>query len=496
MKKTLHLAVAVCVAAVTLPAMAAAPAGCATTWHGTGGDWPVMGGNDAQTGYQAAEHKLDKTTVGNLKFRWSSGSTAASTGDTSGVVSGSCFYISGGGLIYAYDASTGRLVWKSAHPLPYGGGISGGGQPQAVSVYNGVVYAASDNFGKPVAAAVDARSGEPLWLSDPLSLGYQAAQQSSPKVVNGILVLFSTGPDFDPHGRPGFSLIDVKTGHALSKRTMIPEALLKRGYSGGGVWATAAVDPRNNYVYAGTSNPYTKNKESAYDNAIVKIDVDRHRKTFGQVVKTFKGVPESLAPALYGTPACGGALPSAAGHGQEACGQQDADFGAGPTLFTRNGHHYLVELQKSGDLHMLDTDSMTAKWRVTIGGNNNLTATGGNASLVAYDGKRIYATANPGNLFALDPDTGAIDWVVPAQGFFIPYNPVVAGNGIVYTVAGLAPSVIVAHDAETGQPVASFIPMADEGRDCHSYSLQGLTLAHNMLFYNCGDHVVAYGLPS
>ena len=62
---------------------------------------------------------------------------------------------------------------------------------------------------------------------------------------DGIQVLFTTGPDFDPQARQGYGLIDAATGEVLYESTTIPEEDLDAGYAGGGVWGTPTVDPRD-----------------------------------------------------------------------------------------------------------------------------------------------------------------------------------------------------------------------------------------------------------
>ncbi|MCY0616884.1 hypothetical protein, partial [Klebsiella pneumoniae] len=78
--------------------------------------------------------------------------------------------------------------------------------PAAPAVAAGRVHVHLSTGGKLVARAFDARTGEPLWSSRPVSWGYQVNQLSSAKVARGLSLLFGNGPDFDPHARPGFAL--------------------------------------------------------------------------------------------------------------------------------------------------------------------------------------------------------------------------------------------------------------------------------------------------
>ena len=477
-------------------AMGAKGGGCDVSQQPRGGDWAMLGGNLEQTNFQAAEHVIGPDNVDQLELKWAS-SPKVDPGQSTPAVAGNCVFFTGSGHVVALDAATGKLAWRARKVLKPGGDSVLTYYPQGVSVVNGRVHVDAGNGNKPQGNAFDAQTGKWEWTSKSVTFGYQATQLSTPKVADGIHVLFTTGPDYNPHGRPGYALLDEQTGKILAKHQTTPKKLTKKGYAGGGIWATAAVDAKHNYLYVGTSNPYTKTKESPYDNAIIKLDLDRHRKTFGKIVKTYKGVPDAIVEQAYDTPACQilGPVMPAQNYAYLECAQQDADFAAGPTLFRDDkGRQLLAEMQKDGTLHVVDTATMKAVWTKTIGVNNNAEGTGGNGAQVAYDGKRIYAVFNPGTLVALDPATGDIDWVVPAQDDFTSLRPVTAANGVVYTI-GAFDSTIVAHDASDGSILATFSPAADSGTSCNAGSTGGLAIANHMLYLNCGAYIAAYGLP-
>jgi outer membrane protein assembly factor BamB len=496
--QALTLAALVASVVVAPASLGARPAGCATTWRGAGGDWPAMGGNDRQTGFQPAEHEISPENVASLKLAWTSDGIHG--GGSTPTVSGSCIYFANEGTVYALDTTSGKLVWKSAKPLKALGDPNFPGTPywpQSVTIRNGRVHVDADNKNKPIAVAYDASTGKLLWQSKPVSFGYPATQLSSPKVARGVHLLFTTGPDYDPHARPGFALIDEQTGRILAKRTVAPKKLLKKGYPSPGVWATAAVDDATGYAYVGTSNAYSKTKESVYDAAIIKIDIDRHRKTFGQVVGVYKGDTDAIRPALEQEPACqvlGPSLPEN-NYMYLPCGQQDADFGAGPMVIKGpDGRRLVVELRKDGWLYAVDARTMKGVWKTLIGVNNNATFTGGNVNQPAYDGKYIYTISNPGNLSAVDPATGLIVWTQPFKDQLAGNRPTVAANGLIFT-AGPGGSGLLATDASTGQTLTTLNPTSGKGETCAMGSTNGFAIAHNMVFLNCGNFVAAYELP-
>lgn len=484
---------------VAAPASLGAPkGGCDLHWKGPGGDWPTMGGNDHQTNFQTAEHKITPANVASMELAWTSDGIPG--GGSTPSVAGSCVYFANEGTVYALDSQTGKLVWKAAKPLKASGDPNFPGTPywpQGVTVRNGRAHVDADNNNKPIGVAYDARTGKLLWESKPATFGYAATQLSSPKVARGVHLLFTTGPDYDPHARAGFALIDERTGKTLTSRTTAPKKLLRKGYPSPGIWATAAVDDATGYAYVGTANAYSKTMESKYDAAIVKIDLDRHRRTFGQVVGVYKGDTDAIHPALEQQPGCqllGPSLPEN-NYMYLPCGQQDADFGSGPALITDpHGRRLVVEERKDGWLYAVDPVTMKGVWKTLIGVNNNAEFTGGNISEPAYDGTNIYVISNPGTLNAIDPTTGALVWAQPFQDNFATNRPTVAANGLVFTT-GPGGRGAVAHDATDGTTVATLSPTDAKGDACSMGSTDGIAIAHNMLFLNCGNFVAGYKLP-
>src|SRR5207248_3668080 len=157
-----------------------------------------------------------------LTQAWSIGNVAQNSGYQSAppVVSGGCVFVNTDGHIEARSLATGNLVWASQ-----GADTSG---TFAVTVVDGRVHVGLNNNGKPEAAGFDVRNGHLLWTSQPIYFGYKATQQSSAIVFDGIQVLFTTGPDFDPASRPGYGLIDAATGNVLYASTTLPRSEERR----------------------------------------------------------------------------------------------------------------------------------------------------------------------------------------------------------------------------------------------------------------------------
>jgi polyvinyl alcohol dehydrogenase (cytochrome) len=464
-------------------ARAAVPPPC--TGAMPAGDWSHYGSPAPGANRQDAEHTINPTNVASLQEVW----TASSGYQSEPIVSGGCVFITNNGGVEAHDLGTGALVWRSTAVDATGS--------FAVAVANGRVHVNLPNGGQPKAAALDVSDGHLLWTSEAVSFGYTTNQLASAVVFDGIQVLFTTGPDGDPKARPGYALFDAATGATLYKATTIPVADLNNGYSGGGVWGTPTVDPVSHYLFAGTANPDSKTKEHAYDDAIIKLDLDRTRPTFGRVVASYKGSPDSVTG--YDSPVCQTAGNTAWVNtgiygGSPTCGQTDVDFGTGPTLWhDTNGNLMAAILQKSGVLHVINADTMTKAWDNQLGTDSILTATGGNLTRIATDGTTLYVAANPGILHALNATDGHEIW--KAKLTFIPVvgGNVALANGVVYYYDNTGPR---AWDAATG---AALWPSTSNPTHNPPHpgdtSGSGIAVAGNRVVANCGGLICVYKLP-
>jgi outer membrane protein assembly factor BamB len=440
----------------------------------------VLGQNN-----QPAEKHISTSSVAELSLAWQSAPTAFQAVP---VVSGRCVYLTDAGHVEALDLVSGKVVWRTPAALPFKQYA-----PFAVAVEGGVVHVNYDNNLAPRGTAFDAQTGRRLWTSPSITFGYQAWQLSSPAVVGKLRLLTTTGPDFDPHGRPGFAVLDARSGRVLTARPTIPLADYRRGYSGGGIWGTPVIDPRTLYAYAGTSNPYSKTKEHRFDNAMVKIDLDPRRRTFGQVVASFKGTPDNIVgqPA-YDSPVCQtaeGTVPSPSFGGSAPCLQNDVDFGNSPTLWYRGKELMVSQLQKFGVMYTLRAADMKQVWSSgPIGTDSELTLTGGNHGNAATDGKRLYTMTNPGLLEALDAETGVLVWATPLAEPIASKNVALA-NGVLFASDY---SGVHAYDASSGAHLWDSARLGI-ALNCGNES-DMLSIAHGTVLANCGGTISAFRL--
>lgn len=484
--RTAVLASALILASGLVPAAAARQAPC--TSHGLpGGDWPAYGGPVLGQNSQVSERRITPATASQLALAWTSPATSFQSVP---VVAGRCVYLTDVGHVEALDVVTGRRVWRTPAALPFTEYA-----PFAVAVSAGRVHVNYDNRRAPRGVAFDANTGRLLWTSKPVVFGYPAWQLAPAAVSGNVHLLPTTGPDFDPHARPGFAVLDARTGAIMRSRTTIPSADLKRGFAGGGIWGTPVIDPVSRYAFAGTSNPYSKTKEHAYDNAMIKIDVDPRRRTFGQVVASFKGTPDNVVgDPLYSTPQCqalGETMPNLV-LAPGVCGQQDIDFGNSPTLWhAADGMLMVSQLQKLGVMYTVRAKDMSLVWESgPIGTDSQLTLTGGNHGNAATDGRTLYVMTNPGLLEALDAATGALRWAAPLAEPIASKNVALAGGVVLVSdYAGLH-----GFDAASGGRVWDF-PGAPAALTCGNES-DMISVAHGTVFANCGGTIAAFRLPA
>jgi polyvinyl alcohol dehydrogenase (cytochrome) len=478
MRRARVLLLAATLMVVVVPPVVSQAAAAACTKPMAGGDWPMYGRDLAGTQRQDSERTIDASNVGTLVPMWKTPDTGYSSPPP--IVSGGCVFINTDGAIVAYDLETGRTVWTS-QGAPTTGTF-------AVAVVDGRVHVGLNNGGRPRAAAFDVSTGKLLWQSADIWFGKDTTQQSSAVVFEGIQVLFTTGPDNDPDAMQGYGLIDAATGKVLYKSTTIPPSDIAKGYHGGGVWGTPTVDAKTKYLYVGTSNPESKTKEHAYDDAIIKMDLDRRRPTFGKIVASYKGTPDSVTG--YDNPVCqsvGGTLWYNGGTygASPTCGQLDVDFGNGPSLW-RNPQGRLMgaATQKSGVLHVFYGDTMKPAWSKQL--FPTMSFLGGMIGRTATDGRTLFVPANPGVVYAFDAVTGVEQWKTILPGVPMTGGNVALANGVAYYVTEQG---AVAMDATTGMPLwrAPF----SQGAKIYS----GVAVAGHRLVVNDMGSIQVFRLP-
>jgi polyvinyl alcohol dehydrogenase (cytochrome) len=455
----------------------------------TGGEWRSYGHDLANTRSQDREKVIGPATVTGLTKVWEHQAPGAY--NNTPIIADGCMYLAASdGTVTAHNADSGVVLWERKLPIAraaFGGGIVG-----SPAVDDQRLYVFVNDEGKPYIRALNRADGTDAWHAvidtQPLSMS-----NASPVLFNGmILAGFAGHAGGGQAERGGFVILDAATGNHLKKTFVIPDDRFAQGFAGAGIWSTAAVDTETGYAYAGTSNPHNAQYEDPRANSIIKIDVDPSRATFGEIVGSYKGRPDTYVDGADRQPACDVA-PDALlipGFGFSAtCLRLDLDFGASPTLYENGGRKLVGDLQKAGVFHSIERGSMKKVWEAIVG----VPCLACNAASPASAGGNVFTAAGPpGQIFGLDGATGVPKWAGLLNGVTT-YNAVSAANGLIYSVDG--GGFLNAWDARNGLPLLRRNIGLDTARFMGSYSTSsGIAIARNTVYAAVLDTVVAYRL--
>jgi len=512
-KRLAHPAILV-VALLVLPApllVAKAASSCAPALH-AGGEWRSYGHDLANSRTQDQEHSIGPVRAAKLAPAWLM-STSALGGsgqfnDTPVVADGCVFAASSDGWVFAVNADTGALVWHThlrSGTFSLAPGVTG-----SVTVEGGKVFALVDQLGAPYATALDETSGTPIWSSviDSTPNSFVAA---GAVVWNGVVFAGFSGDEYDhttkpaggvagvgpgSTGRGGYAIFDAATGATLAHAYTIPDADYAAGYRGASIWGTGAVDATTGYVFVGTGNPggHAQGSDLRLDHrnadAILKIDLDRTRASFGRIVAAYKGNREQYVAGLDRQPACkdaGNLEYGASGPAWSAtCVQLDLDFGASPNLLRDPSGRLLVgAMQKSGVYHAVLRSNMTRAWSRVMGMPCFIC----NGSSTAAAGGAIFAAASPPGQMVSVSSGGLPRWVAPI-GDVLHYESVSSADGVVYTIDTAGD--LDAFDARTGAPLLRRPIIVDTRSSVAGLVSSGVAIARETVYALAGDFLIAY----
>jgi polyvinyl alcohol dehydrogenase (cytochrome) len=507
------LVVVAALAAVGLPeaqAQVESPACSATITPG--GDWPMYGRDLTNSRTQVAESSLSPVRAPTLSpvWRYDTGHPSTVVGltdiNTTPIVSRGCVYLGdAAGDVVALEADTGKVVWRrhiedDSLPFEAAGAVIG-----SPFVDGDRVVLVVNRRDAPYATALDASTGETRWTSPPLNTYPGSYSNASPIVFDGTVFVGFSVPEGDPVAQGGFVLVDAKNGTLIKRTYTIPPSEWEQGFAGGGIWSTPAVDGSTGYAYVGVGNPFSKQVEHERTNAILKIDLDRHRPTFGEVVASYKGEIDQVLPLVrdVSRPSCAVMPENPTPHlplppfvldlnqakDSYACLQLDLDFGAAPNLFPGPDGQLLVgELQKSGVYHVVRADSLAPVARITLGVSCLLC----NGASTAYDprSRAVFAVVTPGTSMAsVDPAAGKLRWY-SAVGDAVLYQPVAVADGIAYTVD--SNGFLDAYDAALGLPLLHRPLVLDGATETGVLTSNGVAIANHTVYIAAGHHLIAY----
>lgn len=489
------LLLSVCALALVAPVSGArALEGCAEPV--AGGEWRSAGRSAAGTRSQPAETRIGAGNASELVADWtfdfSQAGEAFGRFENTPVVADGCVYLGAtNGVVVAISAATGEVVWKTQLPAEgaagYGGLIVG-----SVAVAHGRVYANVSDSANPYLAALDQETGaiEFIRVVDDRPLAFVTA---APVIYRDLVFVGIAGQEAAAGSRGGYAIVDANTGEIRAKRYAIGDLEWEQGYEGASIWSTPVIDETTGYAYAATGNPSSE-LESRNANAILKIDVNPDRSSFGDIVGAYKGNWDSYLPNCNSS----ATLPG--------CVHIDVDFGASLNLFTDSlGRTLVGGVQKSGVYYAVHADTMQEAWTAIVGTPGHLF----NAASTAVDADGVYVPATaPGQMVSLDPSVGSVRWAAPiADGSH--YQPATVANGVVYTTT--MEGMFVGYSTADGRPLfvrplvidtGAFDPTAPAGSGdiggllAVTQTSAGIAVAQSTVYVAFQDYVIAYRLDA
>ncbi len=305
--------------------------------------------------------------------------------------------------------------------------------------------------------ALDRNTGEREWVSRPIDTQKGSESYSSPVTVGGVVIVGVSGGIAELTGdesvryefQGSLVMLDADSGRILEKTwTIHAPTRTEDDFAGAGIWGTPAVDRRAKVAYVGTANPYVPSAAHPHAGAILKFDVDRSSRNFGEIVGFGEGTPEEYLDAFTDLPCIdfpGNVPPYPTGLG--SCFDLDLDFGASPNLYRDPSGRLLVGAgQKSGIYHTFDAKTMEPVWSSVVGPPGYF---GGIVGSTAYDGEAFYGPITiPGYVWSIKAGDGTLRWIGPVLDALHWGPPVSVANGVAYTVDFLG--FLDAFDAETG----------------------------------------------
>jgi PQQ-dependent dehydrogenase (methanol/ethanol family) len=273
-----HLILCARAAALALAAGAAAAAGQAANVDEKRlmaadkepGQWFAQGRDHMEQRFSPLT-KINDRNVKDLGLAWFGDfDTRRGQESTPVIVDGVLYVTTAWSKVYAYDAKTGRQLWKFDPKVPGEWGVNACCDVvnRGVAAWKGKVY-----FGTIDARliALDAATGRPVWTTQTAPKDQAYSITGAPRIANGKVFIGQAGSEFEQRGF--MAAYDAETGKRLWQWWVVPgdpskgfeQPELERAAKtwrgewwkkggGGSPWDGIAYDPVTHYVIIGTGN--------------------------------------------------------------------------------------------------------------------------------------------------------------------------------------------------------------------------------------------------
>lgn len=346
----------------------------------------------------AAQAGLTTADMADLELAWAVAFPATSSMRAAPVIIGSTLFYSAtdSGRVFAFDIDSGcaRWVYESGARLR---------SSLAYDIIDGQgTLVLGDQTG--MVHTINAETGEMLWVASGQATDNQAMITGTPVIHGDRIIVPLSGSGVLTGGNPNYeccenhgavTALDVRNGEKLWEYHTMPAAdytgmvsatgVKQRGPSGAPIWTTPTIDVERGQIYV-TTGENTSHPTTGTSDSVIALDLET-----GEEIWVFQALANDMWN--YGCTAQGPNCIIL-----EDTNAVDFDFG-GPAILVETGdRELLVAGQKSGDLWALDPDTGAVVWNQRVGEG---TALGGNHWGIATDFERAFLTINdPGGMNA------------------------------------------------------------------------------------------------
>jgi len=344
----------------------------------------------------AAQAGLTTASLSNLELAWAVAFPETSSMRAAPVIIGSTVFYSAtdSGRVFAFDTNTGCAKWV----------YESGARLRSSMAYSVVDDLGTLVFGdqRGMMYAINAETGEPIWVESGQATDNQAMITGTPVIHEDKIIVPLSGSGVVAGGNPNYeccenhgavTALNIRSGEKLWEYHTMPKAeyngmvsstgVKQRGPSGAPIWTTPTIDAERGQVYV-TTGENTSHPTTNTSDSVIALNLET-----GEEVWVFQALENDMWNF-----ACSAAGPNCIVLADT--NSVDFDFGGPAILVEAGDRDLLIAGQKSGDLWALDPDTGAVVWNQTVGEG---TALGGNHWGIATDSERAFMTINdPGTM--------------------------------------------------------------------------------------------------
>lgn len=344
----------------------------------------------------AAQAGLTTASLSNLELAWAVAFPETSSMRAAPVIIGSTVFYSAtdSGRVFAFDTNTGCAKWV----------YESGARLRSSMAYSVVDDLGTLVFGdqRGMMYAINAETGEPIWVASGQATDNQAMITGTPVIFEDKIIVPLSGSGVVAGGNPNYeccenhgavTALNIRSGEKLWEYHTMPKAeyngmvsstgVKQRGPSGAPIWTTPTVDAERGRVYV-TTGENTSHPTTDTSDSVIALNLET-----GEEIWVFQALENDMWNF-----SCSAAGPNCIVLADT--NSVDFDFGGPAILVEAGDRDLLIAGQKSGDLWALDPDTGAVVWNQTVGEG---TALGGNHWGIATDSERAFMTINdPGTM--------------------------------------------------------------------------------------------------